>query len=46
VQEEALSLQSLKALKHEEMNLKALKKLQVKELILLSEQWINNHGKH
>ena len=29
-------------LKTEEMNLKALKKLQVKELIQLSEQWINN----
>ena len=29
-------------LKLEEMNLKARKKLQVKELILLSERWINN----
>ena len=26
------------------MNLKARKKLQEKELTLLSEQWINNHG--
>ena len=30
------------ALKLEEMNLKAWKKLWVKELILLSERWINN----
>jgi hypothetical protein len=37
-------VKNLKALKHEEMNLKALKKQLATEHTLLFPQWINNHG--